>query len=81
MTQVATYLTLSKYFHSQFPIFNENSKVFSYGVVVAELITGKKPGVDLWIRTPDNCFDINPDELRSKALPGMCAFLVAHKRS
>jgi len=44
--------------------------VFSYGVVVAELITGKKPGVDLWIRTPDNCFDINPDELRSKALPG-----------
>ena len=46
-------------------------KVFSYGVVVAELITGKKPGVDLWIRTPDNCFDINPDELRTKALPGM----------
>jgi len=39
-------------------------------VVLAELITGKKPGVDLWVRTPDNCFDINPDELRAKSLNG-----------
>jgi len=50
--------------------YDTSCDVFSYGVVVAELITGKKPGVDLWIRTPDNCFDINPDELRSKAMPG-----------
>eukprot|EP00026_Physarum_polycephalum_P002572 Phypoly_transcript_02579.p1 GENE.Phypoly_transcript_02579~~Phypoly_transcript_02579.p1 ORF type:complete len:852 (-),score=144.64 Phypoly_transcript_02579:66-2621(-) len=50
--------------------YDTSCDVFSYGVVVAELITGKKPGVDLWIRTPDNCFDINPDELRTKALPG-----------
>lgn len=50
--------------------YDTSCDVFSYGVVVAELITGKKPGVDLWIRTPDNCFDINPDELRSKSLPG-----------
>lgn len=50
--------------------YDTSCDVFSYGVVVAELITGKKPGVDLWIRSPDNCFDINPDELRAKALPG-----------
>jgi len=50
--------------------YDTSCDVFSYGVVVAELITGKKPGVDLWIRTPDNCFDINPDELRTKSLPG-----------
>lgn len=50
--------------------YDTSCDVFSYGVVIAELITGKKPGVDLWIRTPDNCFDINPDELRAKAIPG-----------
>lgn len=50
--------------------YDTSCDVFSYGVVVAELITGKKPGVDLWIRTPDNCFDISPDELRAKSLPG-----------
>ncbi|GAM19016.1 hypothetical protein SAMD00019534_021910 [Acytostelium subglobosum LB1] len=50
--------------------YDTSCDVFSYGVVLAELITGRKPGVDLWVRTPETCFDINPEELRQKALPG-----------
>eukprot|EP01133_Synstelium_polycarpum_P018261 gene18261-21853_t len=50
--------------------YDTSCDVFSYGVVLAELITGRKPGVDLWVRTPETCFDISPDELRQKALPG-----------
>lgn len=50
--------------------YDTSCDIFSYGVVVAELITGKKPGVDLWVRTSENCFDIDHNELREKSLPG-----------
>eukprot|EP01132_Coremiostelium_polycephalum_P007891 gene7891-9710_t len=50
--------------------YDTSCDVFSYGVVLAELITGKKPGVDLWVRSPETCFDINPDELKQKSIDG-----------
>lgn len=50
--------------------YDTSCDVFSYGVVLAELITGRKPGVDLWVRSPETCFDINPNELKQKAFEG-----------
>ncbi|GAM20023.1 hypothetical protein SAMD00019534_031980 [Acytostelium subglobosum LB1] len=50
--------------------YDTSCDVFSYGVVLAELITGMKPGTNIWVRTPDSCFDINPDEMKQNALPG-----------
>ncbi|EGC35032.1 hypothetical protein DICPUDRAFT_152685 [Dictyostelium purpureum] len=50
--------------------YDTSCDVFSYGVVLAELITGRKPGVDLWVRSPETCFDINPEELKTKAIAG-----------
>ncbi|EFA75400.1 RasGEF domain-containing protein [Heterostelium album PN500] len=56
--------------------YDTSCDVFSYGVVLAELITGRKPGVDLWLRTPETCFDIAPDELKLKAIPGCPSKLI-----
>ncbi|KAM9987110.1 hypothetical protein ACTFIY_011535 [Dictyostelium cf. discoideum] len=57
--------------------YDTSCDVFSYGVVLAELITGRKPGVDLWVRSPETCFDINPEELKQKSIPGCPSELIS----
>lgn len=47
--------------------YYEACDVFSYGNVLAELITLARPGKDFWIRTPDNKFQLNFDELKQIA--------------
>ncbi|GAM26993.1 hypothetical protein SAMD00019534_101680 [Acytostelium subglobosum LB1] len=47
--------------------------VFSYGVILAELITFKRPGKDFWVRNSTNGFDINVEELKENiAIPNDC---------
>ncbi|EFA86186.1 hypothetical protein PPL_00748 [Heterostelium album PN500] len=38
--------------------------VFSYGIILAELITFRRPGKDFWVRNSTNGFDINVEELK-----------------
>ncbi|KAF2071323.1 hypothetical protein CYY_007354 [Polysphondylium violaceum] len=44
--------------------------VFSFGVVLAELLTLKRPGKDFWIRNQNNGFDISLDELKANITGG-----------
>eukprot|EP01132_Coremiostelium_polycephalum_P008403 gene8403-10319_t len=37
--------------------------IFSYGILLAELITLKRPGKDFWVRNQTNGFDISVEEL------------------
>ncbi|EGC30451.1 hypothetical protein DICPUDRAFT_157827 [Dictyostelium purpureum] len=39
--------------------------VFSFGILMSELITLKRPGKDYWVRNANNGFDINIEELNS----------------
>eukprot|EP01118_Nematostelium_gracile_P016469 TRINITY_DN6827_c0_g1_i1.p1 TRINITY_DN6827_c0_g1~~TRINITY_DN6827_c0_g1_i1.p1 ORF type:complete len:749 (-),score=181.47 TRINITY_DN6827_c0_g1_i1:62-2080(-) len=47
--------------------YDEACDVFSYGNVIAELITLQRPGKDFWNRTPDDEYQLNFDEIRALA--------------
>ena len=49
------------------PAYNTKADVFSYGVVIAEVITTLTPGLDFMKRSPRNGFKVDEDELRKKA--------------
>jgi len=44
--------------------------VFSFGIILAELLTLKRPGKDFWIRNQNNGFDISVDELKANISTG-----------
>lgn len=51
-------------------MYNEGADVFSYGMVLAELITLEKPGTHFWIREAVDCYDLDPQEFVNKVPAG-----------
>lgn len=49
--------------------YDVSSDIFSFGIVLCEIITGKKPSDDFLSRHPRNCFELNEEELRNSILP------------
>ncbi len=47
-------------------MYGEAADVFSYGMVVAELITLQKPGTHFWIRDAADCYELDFSELVQK---------------
>ena len=50
--------------------FGLSSDIFSFGIVLCEIITGKEPNDEFLKRTPRTQFSLNEDELRDCVLEG-----------
>jgi serine/threonine protein kinase len=50
--------------------FNQSADIFSFGIVLCELISAQEPSSTFLHRVPNNMFAVNEEELRSALLSG-----------
>ena len=50
--------------------FDQSSDIFSFGIVICELITGREPSASFLCRKPNNMFALDESEVRDAVLPG-----------